>query len=207
MIVLREITLSAVENNWRLFMVRKADSAFLSFQEKIFNQNRYTCQFCGFQAKQFMEIINLDGNYFNNRLSNMATACRFCAQCFFLEAIGKSDFGGGTLIYLPEMTQGELNALCHVLFASIVTGNSYSTQAKNLYRSFKLRSQQVEQGLGEGFSNPALLGHMLIDAKVEKIEQLKNELVQKIRVLPSMGQFIKEIEGWALAGLEELSWS
>ena len=164
---LQGITLSASARNWRLFMVRKADPAFLSFQDKVFARDEHTCQYCGFQAKEYQEVVNQDGDCHNNRLDNLNTACPFCAQCFFLEAIGKSDFGGGTLIYLPEMSQGELNALCHVLFAAMVNGNAYSHQAKNIYRSLRLRSQIVEKQLGEGMSNPALYGHMLVDANVE----------------------------------------
>lgn len=203
---LRPITLTASESNWRLFMVRKADSAFLSFQNKVFERDQYTCQYCGFQAKQFQEVVNADGNYLNNRLSNLVTACSFCAQCFFLEAIGRSNFGGGALIYLPEMTQGEVNALAHVLFTSIVSGNSYSAQAKNIYRSLRLRSQQVEQEIGEGFSNPALLGHMLIDARVENVKELYQDLAPKLRVLPDLVRFSKEIETWIDDSLNAVSY-
>ncbi len=204
---LHDITLSATESNWRLFMVRRADSAFLAFKEKILKRDGYTCQFCGFQAQQFQEVINIDGDYTSNRLSNMATACEFCAQCFFLEAIGNSDFGGGSLIYLPEMTQGELNALCHILFTAMVTGNSYSSQAKNTYRSLRLRTQQVEAELGDGMSNPALLGRLIIDANIDNLQEVKKEMMTHLRVLPSMTRFSKEIEAWALQGLSALNFT
>jgi len=202
---LRDIRLEAKESNWRLFMVRKADPAFLSFQEKIFSRDDYICQYCGFRAEELMEVVNQDGNYHNNKLDNLVTACPFCAQCFFLEAIGKSDFGGGTLIYLPEMSQSELNALCHVLFASLVGGNSYSSQSKNLYRSLRLRSQVVEQKLGEGMSNPALYGHLLIDATHEGKEKVNAELSQQLRVLPQLPRFVSKIEVWQTSGLNALS--
>ena len=165
---LRTIELNATENNWRLFMTRKADQAFLPFQEKIFKRDDYTCQYCGFRAEQFMDAINADGNYLNNKASNLVTAFEFCAQCFFLEAIVKSDFGGCTLIYLPEMPQGDLNALCHVLFAQMILGGSQASSAKNIYRTLKLRSQIVDKELGDGMSNPALYGHVMIDVQVEK---------------------------------------
>lgn len=93
--MLRDIELMATANNWRLFMLRRGDPAFLSFQEKIHARDRFTCQFCGFQAKENLESINLNGNYLDNKKENLATACGLCAQCFFLEAVGKSDFGGG----------------------------------------------------------------------------------------------------------------
>lgn len=202
---LQGITLSASARDWRLFMVRKADPAFLSFQSKVFARDQYTCQYCGFQAQEHQEVVNRDGNCSNNRLDNLNTACIFCTQCFFLEAIGKSDFGGGTLICLPEMSQGELNALCHVLFAAMVSGNAYSHQAKNIYRSLRLRSQIVEKQLGEGMSNPALYGHMLIDANVEDKDKVNAEVSSTIRVLPQLSRFVSQVEAWELNGLKALS--
>ena len=201
---LHDIALTATAVNWRLYMVRKADKAFLAFQEKIFKRDDYTCQFCGFRACQYQEVVNLDGNYRNNRANNLATACPFCAQCFFLEAIGKSDFGGGSLIYLPEMTQSELNALCHVLFASIVSGNSYSTEARNIYRSLRLRTQQIEEKLGQGFSNPSHYGQLLIDASEDKAHDLHLAIQEKVRVLPDLVKFAAQIETWAVMGLKEM---
>ncbi len=201
---LRKITLKAQETSWRLFMLRKADPAFLSFSEKIFTRDGHSCQFCGFQAKKHQEIINLDHNYTNNKINNLVTACVFCAQCFFLESIGKGDVGGGTLIYLEDMSQGELNAFCHVLFASIITGTSYSTNAKNIYRSMRLRSQVVESHLGEGFSNPALLGQMMIDSHIENVGALHEKMAPKLRVLPNMAKYATLLNDWAEDGLEEL---
>lgn len=201
---LQGLTLTAKESSWRLFTVRKADPVFLTFQKKVFARDDHTCQFCGFRAEELLEVVNKDGNFRNNRLDNLLSACPLCAQCFFLEAVGKSDFGGGTLIYLPEMLQGELNALCHVLFASLVSGNSYSSQAKNIYRSLRLRSQAVEQQLGEGMSNPALYGQLLIDANHDGKDQLNAELSQQLRILPQLTRFVPQVEMWQTSGLNVL---
>ena len=204
---MQPLTLSISPGNWRLFNARRSDPGFEKFTEKVLARDDYSCQFCGFQAKQFQEVVNLDGDYLNNRLDNLATACSFCAQCFFLEAIGKSDFGGGILIYLPEMTQGELNALCHVLFTSMVTGNASASEAKNIYRGLKLRAQHVEKQLGEGMSNPAVYGHLLIDAKHENKDAINADLMSKVRVLPNMARFTHQIETWTLDGLKALTFN
>jgi len=201
---LRPITLTASESHWRLFMLRKADPAFLTFQAKIFQRDNHTCQFCGFRGKSHLEAINIDGNYSNNKAANLITACPFCVQCFFLEGVGRSDIGGGTLVYLPEMSQNQLNALVHVLFASIVSGNSYSSDAKNIYRSLRLRSHPVEQALGEGMSNPALYGQLLVDSNSQQGRQLHQQLVDYVRVLPDLSKFAPVIELWAIEALKEL---
>jgi intracellular multiplication protein IcmJ len=198
---LHPIALNATANNWRLFMVRKADSAFHHFQKKIHARDHYTCQFCGFQALDHLETLNLNGNYLDNKKNNLVTACGLCAQCFFLEAVGKSDFGGGVLIYLPEMTQNELNALCHHLFASMIYHLSNASHAKNIYRSFKLRAQIVEEKMGEGLSNPAQLGLMLIDANEARKSQIQQTILQPLRLLPNMARSYTEMMAWSEAGL------
>lgn len=199
------IKLSATPDSWRLFSVRKNDKSFTEFSTRVLERDQYTCQFCGFQARQYQEVINLDQNYRNNKLSNMVTACCFCAQCFFLEIVGKDDYGGGNLIYLPEISQGELNGFCHVLFCAMFNATSYRTDAQNIYWSLKLRSQIVDKQLGEGMNDPALLGRMLIDAQEKERLAMSEQVLAPLRLLPSYTKFNKQIEDWARAALEDLS--
>lgn len=200
-----DLTLGARPGNWRLFAARKADPAFQKFSERVLLRDNYTCQFCGFQARQFQEVINLDRNFYNTKLSNMITACCFCTQCYFLEAVGRSDYGGGRLIYLPEIAQPDLNGLCHVLFCAIANASSYRADAQNIYRNLKFRSQMVEQELGEGMSNPRLFGQILIESGVDAGDKVDQQILPKIRLLPSRTKFNQQIETWAQAALEELS--
>ncbi len=201
------IQLTASEHNWRLFMTRKGDKAFDSFADRVFERDQFACQYCGFKAKKFQEVLNKDGNYRNNRLENLITACIFCTQCFFLEAVGKSDFGGGNLIYLPEVSQIELNALCHVLFTMMSSGSSSDDiTAKNTYRSLRLRSQVIEQDLGEGLSNPSLYGHLLIDAQIDSKHKhsINKELSTKMRLLPDITRFTRQIEIWLFDSIKDM---
>ncbi len=80
----------------------------------------------------------------------------FCSQCYFLESVGVGGYGGGNLIYLPELTQAELNSLCHVLFCAISNDTGYKNSAQTIYRSFKFRTEAVEEKFGEGTSDPYL---------------------------------------------------
>jgi intracellular multiplication protein IcmJ len=198
-----ELKLIASPGAWRLYSARKVDERFKSYEQKIFNRDRYTCQFCGFQARLFQDIVNLDNDYTNNRLSNLVTACCFCAQCFFVESVGVGGYGGGTLVYLPELTQSELNSLCHVLFCAITNDTGYKTSAQNIYRSFKFRSQIVEEKYGEGTSDPAIFGQLIIDSGLgtDKIVQL----FKNVKLLPSRAKFRMQIEKWAASALEEIA--
>lgn len=71
-----------------------------------------------------------------------------CAM-LFIESVGVGGYGGGTLVYLPELSQAELNSLCHVLFCAITNDTGYKSSAQNIYRGFKFRSQMVEEKFGE----------------------------------------------------------
>lgn len=199
-----QIKLNATPGSWRLYSARKVDERFKVFEEKIFRRDQYTCQFCGFQARAFQEIVNLDGNYANNKPTNLVTSCCFCSQCFFLESVGVGGYGGGTLIYLPELSQTELNSLCHVLFCAITNDTGYKSSAQNIYRSFKFRSQIVEEKFGEGTSDPAIFGQLIIDSAIEK-EEVRAQLFKNICLLPSRAKFRKQIEQWAASALQEIA--
>jgi intracellular multiplication protein IcmJ len=198
-----KLRLVASPGAWRLYSARKADERFKAFETKVLQRDRYICQFCGFQAKLYQEVVNLDGDYTNNRMNNMITSCCFCAQCFFIESVGVGGYGGGTLVYLPELEQNEVNSLCHVLFCAITNDTGYKNSAQNIYRSFKMRSQMVEDKFGEGTSDPAILGQLIIDSGASSHET-EDRLFKNIRLLPSRAKFRKQIEQWAASALEEI---
>lgn len=201
---LNSVTLMAKPGNWQLFMARKMDAKFSALEQKILQRDRYTCQFCGFQAKEYQEIVNLNQDYTDNITANLVTACCFCRQCFFLESIGLDSPAGGTIIYLPEMTQTELNALCHVLFCTMANGTDYKTSAQVIYRSLKQRSYVVEEKLGKSMSDPVILGQILVDFYMEGCEKY-DKVLGGLRLLPSHTKFKTQIASWAQTALSELS--
>jgi intracellular multiplication protein IcmJ len=196
--------LFASADSWRLFSSRKADPNFLSFEKRVFERDQYQCLYCGFQAHQHQEVVNIDRNFRNNKFDNLATSCIFCTQCFFLESIGVGGFGGGILIYFPELSQNKINSICHVLFCAISNNSAYKTIAQNIYLNMKLRTSVLEQKFGEGSSDPSTFGHLLIDSKHygdQKIQQLLNG----VRLLPSRAKFRTQIESWASKAIDHLN--
>lgn len=189
---------------WRMYAARKQDPRFKNFEVKILRRDRYTCQFCGFQARLYQDLVNLENDYANNKLENIVTACCFCAQCFFLESVGVGGFGGGTLIYLPELKQEALNGLCHVLFCAITNDTGYKPSAQEIYRSFKDRSKYVEEKFGEGTSDPAIFGQLMIDTNSLEPDK-SDQLLAGIRLLPMRSKFRKQIEHWAASAIQEVT--
>ncbi len=188
---------------WRVFMARKNDAAFEPFAQRVRARDNHTCQFCGFQAQAHQEIVNLDQNYYNNKMANLAVACCFCAQCFFLDAIGVTDYGGGMLIYLPELDQASLNMFCHVLFSAMANDTGYKGSAQSIYRTLKLRTQAVEDQFGEGSAEPAVLGRLLVELVLPA--EKTDVVLADIRLLPLRNRFRTQIDYWAKSTLQELS--
>lgn len=197
------LSLAINPEGWRLFTARKASNAFLAVRDKVHARDNYTCQFCGFQAKEYQEIVNLDQDYRNNKLTNLVTACCFCAQCCFIESVGNDAYGGGTLIYCPELSQVDINSLCHVLFCAIANNTGYRELGQSVYRSLKFRSQAVETKYGDGTSDPAAFGQSLFEADVTSPEIL-TKIFKDLRLLPSRARFKTQIEHWAQAALAEI---
>ena len=201
---LLELKLMASPDAWRLQSARKADERFKPHEQNVFKRDHHTCRFCGFQARLYQDVVNIDGNYNNNKMDNLVTACCFCSQCFFMESVGVGGYGGGALIYLPELSQTELNSLCHVIFCAITNDTGYKNSAQTIYRTFKFRSQAVEEKFGEGTSDPAIFGHLLIDSG-HLGDACSAAMLKDIRLLPSRAKFRKQIEGWAASALEEIA--
>lgn len=201
---MHELQLAVNLMGWRMFVRRKDDKAFLPVQKRIWERDLYTCQYCGFQAKEYQEVINLDGNYANNNQNNMITACCFCTQCHFLQAVGLDDMSGGQLIYLPEMTQADVNSFCHVLFCAMESNTGYQDSAQSIYRSLKFRSQVIESKFGSGTSSPSVLGQMIIEYS-DLFPDKKIDILKNMRLLPLQAKFRVQLEAWAAAALEELS--
>lgn len=200
---MHELRLAVNLAGWRIFVKRKEDKAFQSVALRVFERDIYTCQYCAFQAKEFQEVVNLDGNYLNNKISNMITACCFCTQCLFLQSVGFDEMGGGQLIYLPEMSQADVNSFCHVLFCAMGNNTGYQDSAQNIYRSLKFRSQIVENKFGSGTSQPNIFGQILLEYQ-ESAAEKREDVLENIRLLPSNTKFKIQLDTWAAAALEEL---
>ena len=200
---MHELKLAVNLSGWRIFVRRKQDKAFLPVASRILDRDAFTCQYCGFQAKEYQEVVNLDGNYANNKFSNLITACCFCSQCLFLESVGLDEMSGGQLIYLPEMSQADVNSFCHVLFCAMGNNTGYQDSAQSTYRSFKFRSQIIENKVGAGTSNPTVMGQLLVEYQ-DRYPDKEMDILKDMRLLPSNTKFKAQLEAWAAAALQEL---
>lgn len=189
------ITLTAQKGVWRLYHGRKRNAKFLALKNQVLARDNYTCRYCGFFAKEHQDVINIDGNYRNNKIDNLATTCCFCAQCFFLDAVGLESETGGSIVHIPEMSQADLNNFCRVLYCSLDKESAYKGKLQAVYMSLKDRSKEVINCFGPESSDPRIFGQGLIDAALNQ-EQLHHSVLRHLRLLPSKKAFSRHIEYW-----------
>jgi len=199
-----DLQLTVNLTGWRLFIRRRSDKGFEPFAKRIYERDHHTCQFCGFQAQEFQEIVNQDGNYLNNKANNLFTACCFCTQCLFFQSSGMDDMSGGQIIYLPEFKQADLNSFCHVLFVAMGNTTEFQEGAQTVYRNLRFRSQIIENKLGASTSNPAVLGQLILEHQEAHPGVSFSGLMKDLRLLPSYTKFKIQLDTWAQAALKEL---
>lgn len=202
---MRSLSLYASPANWQKFIARRLSPSFQKLAEKIRQRDGYTCQYCDFQAKAYMDVVNHDQDYTNNKASNLVTACGFCSQCFFLESIGLDDMSGGQLIYLPEISQEQLNSFCHVLFCAMSSKAEYQDNAQIVYRNLKARNKPVEALLGEGGSDPKKLGNLMTEYQAQRESKSLRPFLKEVRLLPLQAKFNQQLEAWAQSAMSSLA--
>ncbi len=191
------IHLVAKRGNWPRFRARKTNENFIKLEQKIFARDQNTCRFCGFSSEKYQVVVNINHDYSPGQSTpnNLATACVFCAQCFFLESIGHENKWGGILIYLPEISQSDLNHFCRVLFASMLRDAPYKGKLQTAYLSLKDRENIVNETFGPNSSDPHVFGQTLIDCNLSDTQQ-QHPLMLQLRLLPDRKAFNEEILYW-----------
>ncbi|MDB6095914.1 MAG: icmJ dotN [Francisellaceae bacterium] len=192
---LLKLELKIIPGNFDHFIQRQKNPSFQVIKESVLKRDENTCRYCGFQSDKFQEVINIDMNYANNEINNLATACPFCSQCFFLDGIGKTEAGGGSIIYLPEITQADLNHFSKVLFCSLLRDAPYKGKLQATYLSLQDRGKEVETIFGPQTSNAGIFAQTWLDIQLNP-EHIFNPIMNRLRLLPAKKYFKKQIEYW-----------
>lgn len=186
------LVLTANIEGWRAFHARRQLPAFQKAAPKIWERDHYRCQFCGFQANRFQEIVNLDGNYQNNAANNLVTACTLCAHCLFLGAPGL----GHHIILLPQLSQVQISHITRVFFCAQESNSQYTETAKVLYRNMRKFTDPIEEIFGKDSSNAEIFGQCMLDTHDIESDRYY-EVMKKVRMLPNPKTLEKPIQQWS----------
>lgn len=200
------IELSAKRTSWRLAdkHATEYDKRFDGIRQRVLERDDHTCRFCGFRSvpakgekgqpgPSWQEVHHLDDDHSNNEMSNLVTACCLCHQCFHLGLAGMKN--GGVLIYMPEISQAQLNHLSRAIFIAIASNGEYAQPARSLLASLESRAMFVDEYYAPGASNPSFLGQTFLSMTPEQYAK-RGEAIRDIRLLPFPTRFEDQIAFW-----------
>ena len=196
---MHDLILSATRASWQIpahhGTEQDAASSMKEVRQKVLARDNFTCVFCDFKSQKWQEIHHLNDDHTDFSLDNLATACPFCHQCFHLGLAGST--AGGLLIWLPEMTQIELNHLSRSLFVAMRDDKSkIYAAASGLYMSMESRGVFMDQHFAAGASDPGVLGQAFLKMKPENYSK-RSEYLKNIRLLPQRARFEPQVKYWA----------
>lgn len=161
----------------------------------ILERDNYTCYYCGFRSERHQEIHHLDHNHDNYDHSNLTTVCPLCHQASHLSTVG--DTGGGSIIWLPEISQVDLNRLCIAIFIALKSGqDEWVNSAKSLYVSLDSRKHLVTSALGNEASDPMTLAQSLLKMPQDELNKRSDEFLAPLRLLPLVTRFDIPVDYW-----------
>ena len=155
---------------------------------QIFKRDDHTCHYCQFRAEKYQQIHYFDGNSKNEADSNMVTTCIFCHQCFNLDSVAA--MGSGVLIWLPEISQPDLNNLARAVYIARISQGVMAETAKAMLEVIMSRREEAKQRLGT--DDPYVLATVLGDLLPQSAYDKRHDKLDGIRLFPLDRRKVKE---------------
>ena len=148
--------------------------------DKALSRDSFSCRCCGFQSKKYQRVLfeaDLDSEAKGDAL---VTVCTFCEMTALLDRAASGS--GGHLIWLPELSQGELNNVMHALY--VARESDDATLAKAAKRTIDvLVARRAEAKKRLGTDDPALLATALHEQLDDKAYRARAQKLEGVRFL------------------------
>jgi intracellular multiplication protein IcmJ len=186
------LTLQWMPSRWRYFQRFRKHAAYSDLEKKVLERDQWICQYCGFESQQFQWIVqkNQDYKHLDFNPKNWITCCDFCGPCFFMD---RADLPG-FIIYLPELTQIDLNHFCRALFVSLHQNPPYKSKLQATYLSFKDRLQITESIFGPDTGIARQFSETLLATRIHgQKNTFTHPVFQFLRYLPTKHTYDPEL--------------
>jgi len=162
------------------------DTGFGLLRAKVFERDRYVCQFCGFTSNKYQDILPRPPSRQDNgaarganRIDSLATACIFCHQCAKLEIVPKMQ--SGVLIWLPEISQAALHHVMRAIYVARRTQGPMADAARGALDALLERRVDCKRRIGT--DDPVVLSAIMQDLLEEKYYRKRGEKLDGVRLL------------------------
>ncbi len=147
----------------------------------VIKRDANTCQYCGFiSGKHQTARVKSDKLAGSSKTTDYVTCCLFCEQCFALEVAGIS--GSGVLVWLPEMTQAQVNNICRASYVARTMGGQLAEAAQTALDAIMVRRYEARKRLGT--DDPLVLATVLSDALSDEEYAKRAKKLEGLRLMP-----------------------
>jgi intracellular multiplication protein IcmJ len=199
---LKPLFLAAKKESWRpegLYESRR--ESWKKVRSGILDRDQNRCVFCAFDAPEYQEVHHINGDHDDDSPDNLECACPLCHATQHLGLAGMQR--KGELIYLPEISQVELNWMVRWLALGpygIPSYEAYMLGPKTtLLDLFHHRRDVCQKRLGT--SSPVELANAFLRMSDESYENARTTVLTPIRLFP--GVFPDEGKVELLSGYDE----
>jgi intracellular multiplication protein IcmJ len=190
-----ELRLAVKRHSWRpTGQYESTKDSWAKVRAQILDRDKHTCQFCGFYAAKYQEVHHLDSDHENDIPENLITTCPLCHATQHIGLAGKEN--RGVLIWLPEMTQQQLNHAILWLelgpYSKSDVASYISGPKQTLNDFFNYRIQFCAKKLGT--SSPGELGDNLLNLSDEQYENDVLVRLSSVRLFPLIKNYSEDMQ-------------
>lgn len=168
------------------------DKRMIEVRSKILARDNHTCHYCGFRSEKYQEIHHINHNHSDFNEDNLTTICPLCHQSFHLSTCSQTK--GGIIIWLPEISQVDLNNLCRFIFmAQKCKQDKWNGISRKMFSNLQSRMNFVTNELGAEAHEPIVLAQALLKIPEEKFDPV---ILSSLRLLPFASRFELELDYW-----------
>jgi intracellular multiplication protein IcmJ len=185
------------------------DQNFLKMAKAVVQRDKNVCHLCGFESFSHVRVLKLEtarppfdieGGEPSLNPKHYKTSCAICFESQRLKYAVDSNFG--TLIYLPEVSQAQLNSIVHFTLSVIEdeVSENHKSQMQHVKRSMRtdyalLQSREV-----------ALREILNLDSIIELVDFLikmpdsaysqRSKFLNGVRYLPNLNAYKNRAVKW-----------
>lgn len=159
--------------------------------EKVLQRDDHTCRCCGFKAPLWQQVLHLNGNDGDFSDKNVLTTCVFCYQCFDLQ--NAADMNSGMLIWLPELSQMDLNNMMRAVYVARGAQGPMNALATKIFDTFYARGEDAKRRLGS--TDPGALAIVMRDFLTLGQYEKAQQHLDGIRLLPLANRTVAHEDG------------
>jgi hypothetical protein len=157
---------------------------YLAIKKQIIAESHSECAGCGViieEGEIAQSVIAPVDKAHRKQTKNWRLYCRLCAKVRFFDRYGVTYDGNDRMIYLPELTQAELNHLYRALKRHIIEKSQSSLEAKQRYNELLTLSEPLMQENALDLSHPGVMAFYMQNKSKQFATQVKG-----IRLLPGL---------------------